>query len=79
MIPPRVCVYSNSRNAVPRVAQPPLPHTPGAVRPSVIPPLKDLCVINTGWERTVHVSRCPALYSGRIFVQLSRELIIFVF
>ena len=23
--------------------------------------------ISTGWERTVHVSRCPALYSGRIF------------
>ena len=23
--------------------------------------------ITTGWERTVHVSRCPALYSGRIF------------
>ena len=21
--------------------------------------------ITTGWERTVHVSRCPALYSGR--------------
>ena len=35
--------------------------------------------INTGWERTVHVSRCPALYSGRIFVPLCRELIIFVF
>ena len=33
----------------------------------------------TGWERTVHVSRCPALYSGRIFVPLCRELIIFVF
>ena len=33
----------------------------------------------TGWERTVHVSRCPALYSGRIFVSLCRELIIFVF
>ena len=33
----------------------------------------------TGWERTVHVSRCPALYSGRIFVLLCRELIIFVF
>ena len=32
----------------------------------------------TGWERTVHVSRCPALYSGRIFVPLCRELIIFV-
>ena len=32
-----------------------------------------------GWERTVHVSRCPALYSGRIFVPLCRELIIFVF
>ena len=35
--------------------------------------------IITGWERTVHVSRCPALYSGRIFVSLCRELIIFVF
>ena len=35
--------------------------------------------IPTGWERTVHVSRCPALYSGRIFVPLCRELIIFVF
>ena len=34
---------------------------------------------NTGWGRTVHVSRCPALYSGRIFVPLCRELIIFVF
>ena len=33
----------------------------------------------TGWERTVHVSHCPALYSGRIFVPLCRELIIFVF
>ena len=33
----------------------------------------------TGWERTVHVSRYPALYSGRIFVPLCRELIIFVF
>ena len=33
----------------------------------------------TGWERTVHVSRCPALYSGRIFVPLCRKLIIFVF
>ena len=33
----------------------------------------------TGWESTVHVSRCPALYSGRIFVPLCRELIIFVF
>ena len=33
----------------------------------------------TGWERTVHVSRCLALYSGRIFVPLCRELIIFVF
>ena len=33
----------------------------------------------TGWEGTVHVSRCPALYSGRIFVPLCRELIIFVF
>ena len=33
----------------------------------------------TGLERTVHVSRCPALYSGRIFVPLCRELIIFVF
>ena len=32
----------------------------------------------TCWERTVHVSRCPALYSGRIFVPLCRELIIFV-
>ena len=30
--------------------------------------------IYTGWERTVHVSRCPALYSGRIFVPLCREL-----
>ena len=35
--------------------------------------------VNTGWDRTVHVSRCPALYSGRIFVPLCRELIIFVF
>ena len=35
--------------------------------------------INTGWERTVHVSRCPALYSGRIFVPLCRKLITFVF
>ena len=26
--------------------------------------------IITGWERTVHVSRCLALYSGRIFVPL---------
>ena len=33
----------------------------------------------TGWERTVHVFRYPALYSGRIFVPLCRELIIFVF
>ena len=33
----------------------------------------------TGWERTVHVYRCPALYSGRIFVPLCQELIIFVF
>ena len=33
----------------------------------------------TGWERTVHISHCPALYSGRIFVPLCRELIIFVF
>ena len=33
----------------------------------------------TGWERTVHVSRCLAQYSGRIFVPLCRELIIFVF
>ena len=33
----------------------------------------------TGWERTVHMYRCPALYSGRIFVSLCRELIIFVF
>ena len=33
----------------------------------------------TGWERTVHVSTCPALYSGRIFVSLCRELITFVF
>ena len=33
----------------------------------------------TGWERTVHVTRCPALYSGRIFVPLGRELNIFVF
>ena len=37
------------------------------------------CSVITGWERTVHVSRCPALYSGRIFVPLCRELIIFVF
>ena len=36
-------------------------------------------IIITGWERTVHVSRCPALYGGRIFVPLCRELIIFVF
>ena len=35
--------------------------------------------INTGWERTVHVSRCAALYSGRIFIPLCRELIVFVF
>ena len=35
--------------------------------------------ITTGWERAVHVSRCPALYSGRIFVPLCRELIIFMF
>ena len=28
-----------------------------------------------GWERTVHVSRCPTLYSGRIFVPLCRELL----
>ena len=35
--------------------------------------------ISTGWERTVHVSRCLALYSGRIFVPLCRELIILVF
>ena len=34
-------------------------------------------LITTGWERTVHVSRCSALYSGRIFVPLSPELIIF--
>ena len=34
---------------------------------------------NIGWERTVHVSHCPALYSGRIFVPLCRESIIFVF
>ena len=34
---------------------------------------------STGWERTVHVCRCPALYSGRIFVPLCRELIISVF
>ena len=33
----------------------------------------------TSWERTAHVSRCSALYSGRIFVPLCRELIIFVF
>ena len=33
----------------------------------------------TGWERTVHVSRCPALYSECIFVPLCRKLIIFVF
>ena len=33
----------------------------------------------TVWERTVHVSRCPALYSGRTFVPLCLELIIFVF
>ena len=26
-----------------------------------------------------HVSRCPALYSGRIFVPLCRELIMFMF
>ena len=37
------------------------------------------CALITGWERTVHVSRCPALYNGRIFVPLCRELIIFVF
>ena len=36
-------------------------------------------LIITGWERTVHVSRCPALCSGSIFVPLCRELIIFVF
>ena len=34
---------------------------------------------STGSERTVHMSRCPVLYSGRIFVPLCRELIIFVF
>ena len=35
--------------------------------------------LSTGWERTVYVSPCPALYSGRIFVPFCRELIIFVF
>ena len=38
-----------------------------------------LKILITGWERTVHVSRCTALYSGRIFVPLCREVIIFVF
>ena len=36
-------------------------------------------LFNTGWESTVHVSHCAALYSGCIFVPLCRELIIFVF
>ena len=40
---------------------------------------KVACAVITGWERTVHMSRCQALYSGRIFVSLCRELIIFVF
>ena len=43
------------------------------------PKVETSALLLTGWERTVHVSRCPALYSGRIFVPLCRELIIFVF
>ena len=35
--------------------------------------------VNTGWKRTVHVSRCTALYSGRIVVPLCREVIILCF
>ena len=32
-----------------------------------------------GWERTVHVSRCTALYRGHIFVPICREVLLLCF
>ena len=38
----------------------------------------DICLsLNTGWERTVHVSCSTAVYSGRIFASICREVFIF--
>ena len=37
-----------------------------------------ILAVFTGWERTVHMSCCAALYSGRIFVPLGQELMVFV-
>ena len=38
-----------------------------------------ICYVSTGWERTVHVPRCTALYSGCIFVLICREMSVLVF